>query len=72
VPVVADHDERPSAVVEDDVDMPRTRVDRVLDQLLDGCGRAFDDLARRDAVDDRLRQPANGDRPAFDFGSRWV
>ena len=34
-----------------DVDAPRPGIQRILDQLLDGGGRAFDHFASSDAVD---------------------
>ena len=54
--IVADGDERATAVLDRDLDPPGAGVDRVLDQLLDHRGRAFDHLARGDAVDGGLRQ----------------
>ncbi len=56
--VVDDADEAAPARLDGDVDPRGARVERVLHQLLDGGGRALDDLARRDAVDeDRLEAP---------------
>ena len=56
VAVIGDLDPRGAALVERDRDPPGPGVDRVLDQLLDHRGRPLDHLARRDPVDQRLRQ----------------
>ncbi len=58
--VVGDRDQAAAAIAQGHVDAPRAGVDRVLDQLLDRRGRAFDHLARGDPVDQRRRQAADG------------
>ncbi len=50
--VVADLDELPPAVLEQDVDGPGTCVDGVLDELLDHRSGALDDLSGCDLVDE--------------------
>lgn len=55
-PVVADADERPAAVLDRDPDGGGFRVDGVLDEFFDQIGGSFDDLARRDLVDERAVQ----------------
>ncbi len=54
--VVADRDQLAPARRDRDVDAPRSRVDRVLDQLFDHRGRTLDHLARRDLVGHVRRQ----------------
>jgi hypothetical protein len=57
-PVIDDADQAASAAVDRDVDGGGARVERVLDQLLDGGGRPLDHLARGDLIDkDRLEPP---------------
>lgn len=51
MPVVGDQDPRQPAAVGLDLDPRGTGVERILDQFLDGAGRAFDHLAGGDAVD---------------------
>ena len=51
-PVVANEDARDAAAVHFDFDARRSRVQRVLDQLLDDRGRPFHHLAGRYPVDD--------------------
>ncbi len=58
--VVRDADEGLAAVGDGDLDPGRASVDGVLDQLLDGRGRALDHLAGGDAVDDGLGKLADG------------
>ena len=60
--VVADADQRASAVAQVDGDGGGAGVERVLDQLLDGGGRTLDDLAGGDLVDQMVRQPADADQ----------
>ena len=57
--VIGDRDQRLPAIVQGDIDPPRTGVDRVFDQFLDRCRRALDDLACGDAVDQDRRQQAD-------------
>eukprot|EP00982_Pelagococcus_subviridis_P004608 29255-Pelagococcus_subviridis.AAC.10 len=61
--VVRDLKELASAVLDGDRDRGRARVERVLQELLERGGRAVDDLARGDAVDDVLREAS--DRARF-------
>ncbi len=50
---VIDHADQPAAAgLHGDLDGPGTGIDGVLDQLLHGRGRALDDFAGRDAVDE--------------------
>ena len=60
VPVVGDQDARQPAAVGLDLDAGRPRIERVLDQLLDGAGRSFHHLAGGDAVDGLGREAADG------------
>jgi len=57
--VILDQDQALAAVAERHRDLARAGVERVLDQLLDRARRPLDDLARRNAVDDGLGQPAD-------------
>ena len=50
--VVDDANQTPPTCLDHDIDVAGPRVDRVLDELLHGGGRALDDLACRDAVDE--------------------
>jgi hypothetical protein len=59
-PVVGHPDQGTAAVGHLDRDAPGTRVDGVLDQLLDRRGWAFHDLAGRDPVDRSLVQLPDG------------
>ena len=58
--VVGDADEPPPAAIGDNLDAPRARIERVLDQFLDGAGRPLDHLAGGDAVDGLRGQAADG------------
>ena len=58
--VVGDRDEVAATLAHDHVDAPRAGVDGVLDEFLDRARRALDHLAGGDAVDERLRQDADG------------
>ena len=58
--VVGDRDQLPAAVDHHPVDAPRAGVDGVLDQFLDGGGRALDHLPRRNAVDEIGRKKTDG------------
>jgi hypothetical protein len=49
--IVDDANEAPAAQFDRDVDAASARIERILDELLDGRGRPLDDLARRDAID---------------------
>ena len=56
---VVDHlDQVEPARREPDRDLPRTRVEAVFDQLLQRARRAFDHLARGDAIDEVGREPS--------------
>jgi len=57
-PVIDHRDERPAALLQSDGDAMRAGIDGILDQLLHGTRRPFDDLAGRDAVDQRGGQSA--------------
>ena len=52
--VVGDRDQGRAAAENLDAHRARARVERVLDQLLDGGGRPLDDFARRDLAGDLL------------------
>ncbi len=52
--VVADTNQPPAAPVRQNIDAPRTRVERVLDQFLDDACRPLDHLAGGDTIDDGL------------------
>jgi hypothetical protein len=60
--VVGDADQRAPAVAQVDGDSGGAGVERVFDQLLDGRGRALDDLAGGDLVDQVVRQPSDADQ----------
>ena len=54
--VVGDCDQRGAAAEDFDADRPRARIERVLDQFLDGRRRALDDFAGRDLAGDLFGQ----------------
>ena len=58
--VIDDADEPAAAFLDRDVDARRARVERVLDQLLDGGGGTLDHFAGGDAVDENGIETANG------------
>ena len=62
VAIVLDHQTRQPAALDAHADRPRTRIQRILNQLLGGGSRTLDNLARRNAVHRRRRQPANASR----------
>ena len=49
--IILDQDALQSAFFDRDGDVARARIDGILDELLDGSGRALHDLTRRDTVD---------------------
>ena len=57
--VIRDADEIAATGLDHDVDAGGARIQRVLDQLLDGGGRPLDDLTGRDAVDQDGVEAAN-------------
>ena len=62
--IVANADQAAAAAVSEHIDPARPGIERVFDKLLDHARRALDDLARRNAVDDRFGELADrhGDR----------
>ena len=61
--VVGDPDPPRASTLEGDLDPSRACIEGVLDQLLDDGGGPFDDLARRDLVDEsggELLDPGHG------------
>jgi hypothetical protein len=63
--VVGHQDAGQAAAMGLDLDPRRAGVDGVVDQLLDGAGRALDHLAGGDAVDGLGRQAADGHHTDF-------
>ena len=57
--VVAHQDETAPAIAQNHLDLSRTCVEGVFDQLLYGSRRPFDHFARGDAIDEGFRQTAN-------------
>ena len=53
--IVDDADELDAPLFDLDIDTSAARVERIFEQFLDHAGRPFDDLARRDLVDDQRR-----------------
>jgi len=67
--IVDDANEAPAAQFDRDVDAAGARVERILDELLDGGGRPLDDLARRDAIDKNGIKTADGHGRVHQGGS---
>ena len=63
--VVHDADQPRAAALDLDADRARTRVERVLDELLDDGGRPLDDLAGGDLIDELGRKDLDGQRRAL-------
>jgi hypothetical protein len=67
--IVDDANEAPAAQFDRDVDAAGARVERILDELLDGGGRPFDDLAGRNAIDKNRIKTADGHGRVHQGGS---
>ena len=67
--IVDDANEPPAAQFDRNIDSRSARVERILDELLDGGGRPLDDLARRDAIDKNGIKTADGHGRVHQGGS---
>jgi hypothetical protein len=65
--VVGDADQTRTTAREHDFDPVRSRVERVLDKFLDDRSRPFNNLARRDAVDEGFGQLSDGHTATREF-----